>query len=125
MPLVLLDELGVPQILLGEVRGHLGDEVPRDGEATEEGPVSAPLPAEEHRPRIEGPHSRQQRFSISSLCLRRVLAQMARWGWTAWWVESMRKVSARGSSSGASFTLDTHVLVLIWKGAHIPLVKNN
>ena len=55
MPLVLLDELGVPQILLGEVRGHLGDEVPRDGEASEEGPL----------PRIERPHLRL-RFSVSS-----------------------------------------------------------
>jgi hypothetical protein len=34
-----LNELGIVEILLGEVRGHLGDDVPRDGEAGEERPV--------------------------------------------------------------------------------------
>lgn len=55
---MLLDELGVLEVLLGEPGGELGDEDPRDCEAGEEGPVAAPLPAEEDGPRVEGLHLR-------------------------------------------------------------------
>jgi len=56
VPLVLLDELGVLEVLLGEVGRHLGDEESGDGEPREEGPVAPPLPAEEDRPRVERLH---------------------------------------------------------------------
>lgn len=64
--LVLLDELGVLEVLLGEAGGELGDEDAGDGEAGEEGPVAAPLPAEEHRPRVEGLHLRSLSSSLGS-----------------------------------------------------------
>ncbi|KAL5217039.1 hypothetical protein ABZP36_017723 [Zizania latifolia] len=51
--LVILDELGVVEVLLGEAGGHLDDDVAGDGEAGKEGPVASPLPPEEDRPRIE------------------------------------------------------------------------
>lgn len=50
---MLLDELGVLEVLLGESGGELGDEEPGDGESSEEGPVAAPLPLEEDGPRVE------------------------------------------------------------------------
>ena len=53
---MLLDELGVLEVLLSEVGRHLGDEEAGDGEPREEGPVAPPLSAEEDRPRIERLH---------------------------------------------------------------------
>jgi hypothetical protein len=53
---VLLDELGVLEVLLGEVGRHLSDDEAGDGEPREEGPIALPLPAEEDRPRIERLH---------------------------------------------------------------------
>lgn len=68
---MLLDELGVLEVLLGEAGGHLGDEEAGDGEAREEGPVALPLPTEEDRPRVERRHRRSDlRFSASSDRLR-------------------------------------------------------
>jgi len=63
--LVLLDELGVLEVLLGEVGRHLGDEESGDGEPGEEGPVALPLPAEEHRPRVERLHLLLRLLAIS------------------------------------------------------------
>ena len=65
MLLVLLDELGVLEVLLGEVGRHLGDEESGDGESGEEGPVALPLPAEEHRPRVERLHLLLRLLAIS------------------------------------------------------------
>ena len=50
---MLLDELGVLEVLLGKASGELGDEDPRDGEARYEGPIAPRLPLEEHRPLVE------------------------------------------------------------------------
>ena len=67
MPLVLLDELGVLEVLLGEVGRHLGDEEAGDGEPREEGPVAPPLPAEEDRPRVERLHLLRLRLARDRL----------------------------------------------------------
>lgn len=44
----------------GEAEGELSDDGAGDGESDKERPVPAPLPLEEHRPRIELPHSSGQ-----------------------------------------------------------------
>jgi hypothetical protein len=54
--LVLLNELGVLEVLLGEAGGHPADDEAGDGEACEEGPVAVKLAAEEHGPRVERLH---------------------------------------------------------------------
>jgi hypothetical protein len=61
--LVFLDELGVLEVLLGEVGRHLGDDEAGDGEPREEGPVALPLPVEEDRPQ---PTDRQTYASAST-----------------------------------------------------------
>jgi hypothetical protein len=61
--LVFLDELGVLEVLLGEVCRHLRDDESGDGETREEGPVALPLPAEEDRPRVERLHLLCLRFA--------------------------------------------------------------
>jgi hypothetical protein len=60
---VFLDELGVLEVLLGEVGRHLGDDEAGDGEPREEGPVALPLPVEEDRPQ---PTDRQTYASAST-----------------------------------------------------------
>lgn len=82
--LVLLDELGVLEVLLGEVGCHLGDEEAGDGEPGEEGPVALPLTAEEHRPRVERLHLRLRILAISFLLRLRVLLEMDCWRMESW-----------------------------------------
>jgi hypothetical protein len=66
---VLLNELGVLEVLLGEVGRHLSDDEAGDGEPREEGPIALPLPAEEYRPRVERLHLLGLRLRLRLLAI--------------------------------------------------------